>query len=198
MLVGVGPCGIALYLYLVGVYRTRGAALRYAAFNVVSVATTTGYANTDYNAWPIFAPLWMLFPCSFVSCSGSTGSGMKMVRAQILFKQIFRELAAHHPPAAAASGEAARRSRSSNRHRARGARVRVRVRRRASSSPTLLLAATGLDALTAFFGRSGIDQQHRPGLGGQVGPMSTYAVLSDFQIVGVARSSMLLGPARAR
>ena len=85
-------CGIALYLYLVGVYTDPWSALRFAAFNVVSVATTTGYANADYNAWPIFAPLWMLFLCSFVCCSGSTGSGMKMIRAQILFKQIFREL----------------------------------------------------------------------------------------------------------
>ena len=49
-----------------------GTALRFAAFNVVSIATTTGYANTDFNLWPIFAPLWMLFLCSFASCSSSS------------------------------------------------------------------------------------------------------------------------------
>ena len=40
-------------------------ALRYSAFNVVSIATTTGFANTDYALWPIFAPLWMLLPVQF-------------------------------------------------------------------------------------------------------------------------------------
>src|SRR3989442_93549 len=83
---------VAGYLVLTGVYEDFGTALRYSAFNVVSLATTTGYANTDYGQWPIFAPLLMLFLSSFASCSGSTGSGMKMIRAQILFKQIFREL----------------------------------------------------------------------------------------------------------
>ena len=91
---------VAGYLFLTGVYDDFGTALRYAAFNVVSIATTTGYANTDYGQWPIFAPLVMLFLSSFVSCSGSTGSGMKMIRAQILFKQIFRELLRTDPSAA--------------------------------------------------------------------------------------------------
>jgi trk system potassium uptake protein TrkH len=83
--------GVAAYLVWTQAYPDYATALRFAAFNVVSIATTTGYANTDFNLWPTFAPLWMLFLCSFVSCSGSTGGGMKMIRAQILFKQIFRE-----------------------------------------------------------------------------------------------------------
>jgi trk system potassium uptake protein TrkH len=36
-------------------------ALRYASFNTVSIATTTGFHNTDFNLWPAFAPMWMLF-----------------------------------------------------------------------------------------------------------------------------------------
>ena len=62
------------------VYRDRGEALRYATFNVVSIATTTGYASTDYNQWPIFAPVLMLFLCGFTTCAGSTGGGIKMIR----------------------------------------------------------------------------------------------------------------------
>src|SRR5688572_12128133 len=72
---------VAGYLLLTGVYEDFQTALRYAAFNVVSIATTTGYASTDFGQWPIFAPLVMLFLSSFASCSGSTGSGMKMIRA---------------------------------------------------------------------------------------------------------------------
>jgi trk system potassium uptake protein TrkH len=50
--------------------RLSRTALRHSAFNVVSIATTTGYASLDYNLWPFFAPLWMLFLCSFATSAG--------------------------------------------------------------------------------------------------------------------------------
>lgn len=65
--------GLAFYLWFVDVYTDPVAALRYATFNVVSVATTTGYSNTDYSLWPIFVPLLMLFLSGFCTSSGSTG-----------------------------------------------------------------------------------------------------------------------------
>jgi trk/ktr system potassium uptake protein len=182
-------CGIALYLFFVGVYPDPWVALRYAAFNVVSLATTTGYSSTDYNAWPIFAPLWMLFLCSFVSCSGSTGSGMKMIRAQILFKQIFRELLRIIHP------------RLQRPVKLSGLAVENRIVLAVLAYAfvyvsciilaTLLLTATGLDALTAFSAAVASINNTGPGLG-QVGPLSTYAVLSDFQI-WVCSFLMLLG-----
>ncbi len=42
--------GIAIYLEVQGVYPDFGTAFRHALFNVVSIATTTGYASVDYNA----------------------------------------------------------------------------------------------------------------------------------------------------
>ena len=56
---------------------------------------------------------------------------------------------------------------------------------------TLLLAATGLDVLTAFSASVASINNTGPGLG-QVGPMSTYAVLGDFQ-VWLCSFLMLLG-----
>mgnify|MGYP001060574028 CR=1 FL=1 len=53
--------GVAVFLLWREVYPDLETAARYAIFNVVSIATTTGYANTDYNQWPIFAPVLMLF-----------------------------------------------------------------------------------------------------------------------------------------
>jgi len=92
--------GIAVYLATLDVYPDFPTALRYSAFNVVSIATTTGFANTDFNLWPMFAPLWMLFLCSFATSAGSTGGGIKMIRAIILYKQVYRELVrAMHPSA---------------------------------------------------------------------------------------------------
>ena len=182
-------CGIALYLYWVGVYTDPWTALRYAAFNVVSVATTTGYANADYNAWPIFVPLWMLFLCSFVSCSGSTGSGMKMVRAQILFHQIFRELLRIIHPRVQRPVKLSGMAIENRIVLAVLAYVFVYVS--CIILATLLLAASGLDELTAFSAAVASINNTGPGLG-KVGPMSTYAVLSDPQI-WVCSFLMLLG-----
>ena len=182
-------CGIALYLYLTGVYSDPWSALRFAAFNVVSVATTTGYANADYNAWPIFAPLWMLFLCSFVSCSGSTGSGMKMIRAQILCKQIFRELLRIIHPRLQRPVKLSGMVIENRIVLAVLAYVFVYVS--CIVFCTLLLAATGLDLLTAFSAAVASINNTGPGLG-QVGPLSTYAVLSDVQI-WVCSFLMLLG-----
>ena len=56
------------------------------------LATSLGFATTDYAQWPLFAQLWILFLGSFVACSGSAGGGIKMIRAVVLYKQVSREL----------------------------------------------------------------------------------------------------------
>jgi trk system potassium uptake protein TrkH len=84
--------GISLYLWLNGVYASYPTALRYASLNLVSVATTTGYASADYNQWPAFAVFWMLFLVCITSSTGSTGNGIKMFRTLMLIQQSAREL----------------------------------------------------------------------------------------------------------
>lgn len=80
------------YLYLQQVYPTFEEALRYGLFQTVSIATTTGYANADFAAWPAFLPI-MLILMSFIGGSaGSTAGGMKMIRFVLLFKQGLREI----------------------------------------------------------------------------------------------------------
>lgn len=181
--------GIAAYLWLQGTYADPWTALRFAAFNVVSVATTTGYSNTDYNLWPAFAPLWMLFLCSFVSCSGSTGSGIKMIRAQILFKQIFRELLRIIHPRVLRPVKLAGLAVENRIVLAVLAYVFVYVS--CIVVATLLLCATNLDVLTAFSAVVASINNTGPGLG-QVGPASTFAVLSQPQM-WLCSFLMLLG-----
>src|SRR5258708_11107623 len=84
--------GVAYFLFANQVYPSFWTALRHSAFNVVSVATTAGFSGTDFNQWPIFAPVWMLFLCCFATCSGSTGGGIKMIRAELMVRQALREL----------------------------------------------------------------------------------------------------------
>jgi trk system potassium uptake protein len=187
--VAVSVLGIAAYLVWVGVYPDYATALRYAAFNVVSIATTTGYANADFNLWPIFAPLLMLFLCSFASCSGSTGSGMKMIRALILFKQIFRELLRIIHPRVTNPVKLGGQLVENNVVFAVLAYVFVYVS--CIIVFTLLLALSGADVVTAFSAAVVSLNNTGPGLA-QVGPASNYAVLNDFQ-TWVCSFGMLLG-----
>ncbi|GKT12819.1 MAG: trk/ktr system potassium uptake protein [Thiomicrorhabdus sp.] len=80
------------YLYLQQIYPTIEEAIRYGLFQTVSIATTTGFANTDFSVWPSFLPI-MLILMSFVGgCAGSTAGGMKTIRFVLLFKQGMREI----------------------------------------------------------------------------------------------------------
>ncbi len=68
------------------------AALRAALFEVVSIATTTGFATADFAQWPNMLP-FLLFLMAFVGgCAGSTGGGMKVIRVLLLSKQGIREV----------------------------------------------------------------------------------------------------------
>ena len=180
---------IAVYLAVMRVYPDFSQALRFALFNTVSIATTTGFANTDFNLWPIFAPLWMLFLSSFASCSGSTGGGMKMVRAQLLFRQGRRELVRLIHPAARLPVKLAGQVVPNNVIYAVLAFAYLYVF--AIIVMTLLMTASGLEFITAFSAVIASINNTGPGLN-EVGPATTYAVLTDFQ-TWICTIAMLLG-----
>jgi trk system potassium uptake protein TrkH len=85
---------VTLWLTLSGRY-VFGDALRLAAFNVVSVVTTTGFASTDYGAWGNVA-IGVFFGLMFVGgCTGSTTGGVKIFRYEVMAKLLqsyFRHL----------------------------------------------------------------------------------------------------------
>lgn len=65
----------------------------HGVFQVVSIATTTGFTTAEYFNWPGFLPVLLLFASFVGGCAGSTGGGMKVIRVLLLFKQGLRELA---------------------------------------------------------------------------------------------------------
>jgi trk system potassium uptake protein TrkH len=74
------------------IYHSIGDSIRYGAFQVVSILTTTGFATADYETWPAMSQV-ILFLCMFIGASaGSTGGGIKCLRIMILFKYCYREL----------------------------------------------------------------------------------------------------------
>ncbi len=74
------------------VYHEVGSALRFGAFQVVSIMTTTGYATADFEIWPHASQLILVLLMFFGGMAGSTGGGMKIVRVQILIKQGYCQL----------------------------------------------------------------------------------------------------------
>jgi trk system potassium uptake protein TrkH len=189
LVMGASIVGLTLYLMPFDIYDNAWTALRYVAFHCISLATSLGFATTDYSAWPMFAQLWILFMGSFYACSGSTGGGIKMMRAIILYKQVFREiLRAMHPRVVQP----------------------VRLGRQVVSDPvlhavlafsfvymaiivtmTLVLSASGLELVTAFSAVVATLNNIGPGLGA-VGPTGNFSVLTDFQ-TWVCSFAMVLG-----
>ncbi len=180
---------LAVLLWLRDYYLDFPTALRYAAFNTVSMATTLGFANDDFGNWPFFAGLWLMFLCSFSTSAGSTGGGIKMMRAILLYKQVYRELQLLiHPHA------------------------QIPLRLGETLIPNKIIFAvlaylfiyvasiiilsfvmsfSGLDVLTGFTAIIATINNAGPGLG-QVGPSTTFASLTDFQ-TWVCTFAMLLG-----
>ena len=92
VIIGISTLGVALYIWLHGVYPSFWTALRHTAFNLVSIATDCGFVSQDYAAWPMFAPMVILMLSCYCANTGSTGGGIKMFRTLVLFRQAQREL----------------------------------------------------------------------------------------------------------
>jgi trk system potassium uptake protein TrkH len=180
---------IAVFLAWNQVYPDFGTAFRHALFNTVSIATTTGYASVDYNQWPIFAPVLMLLLCCFATCAGSTGGGIKMIRAIILHKQALREFTRILHP------------RVINPVHIGGQVIENNVIFAVLAFMliwggsvivfTMLLLFSGLDVISAFTAVIASINNTGPGLN-QVGPATNYASLNDFE-TWVCTFAMLIG-----
>jgi trk system potassium uptake protein TrkH len=70
----------------------EGWVFRDAAFNVIAVLSTTGFATVDFGQWPPFC-LVLLFGLMFVGAmGGSTGGGFKIARAVVVVKHAASEV----------------------------------------------------------------------------------------------------------
>ncbi|MBR3824613.1 MAG: TrkH family potassium uptake protein [Lachnospiraceae bacterium] len=74
------------------IYGSAEETIRHAFFQVGSIITTTGYATTDFNTWPMLSKTILVMLMFIGACAGSTGGGIKVSRITILFKTIRKEL----------------------------------------------------------------------------------------------------------
>jgi len=83
---------VSASLYSERAYSGVGESLRYGAFQVASILTTTGYATADFDAWPALAQLTLFALMFFGGCAGSTGGGIKIVRVITMFRLALNEM----------------------------------------------------------------------------------------------------------
>lgn len=88
----IGAFGITLQIR--GNYVNLSEAIHDAAFQMVSIMTTTGFTTKDFNVWPMFSKALLIFAMIIGACAGSTGGGIKVSRLMILWRNLKREI--HH------------------------------------------------------------------------------------------------------
>ncbi|OIP18127.1 MAG: potassium transporter Trk [Comamonadaceae bacterium CG2_30_57_122] len=152
--------------------------VRAAVFHVVSLATTTGYAAQDYARWPVFAPVFLLSLGCYVSCAGSTGGGIKMVRMILLFKRAKRELVRAVHPSIVNPVTLGRTVIAPQVMASVVAFMLIYIA--VLVGLTMLMLLSELDIVTAFSAVVATLNNIGPGLG-SVGPAANFGVLNDFQ-----------------
>ncbi len=83
---------VSLYLMNVGQYQSVFEAFRYGVFQSVSMATTTGFASSDFSQWAFMLPVLLIFSSFVGGCAGSTGGGIKVVRVLLMLKLAAKEI----------------------------------------------------------------------------------------------------------
>ncbi len=156
---------------------TPSDAVRYAAFNVVSVMTGTGYATTDYGAWGAYAVTVFFFTMFIGGCAGSTSCGVKIFRVHVLWAAAeaeVRRLTLPHGVFTPRYGG-----------RPLGEDVISSVTSFLFlflilfAALSFALALMGLDPLTAISASATALANVGPGLGDVVGPSGSFASLPD-------------------
>lgn len=179
----------AISINIYPIYENVSEALRYAAFQVSSIITTTGFATADFNLWPTFSKGILLILMLVGACAGSTGGGFKVSRIIILIKAIKREFT-HllHPRTVKVIRYEGKKLDEQTTHSVLTYLAIYSICLLATSLVLFIEPfdiETSLSAAVACFNNIG------PGLGG-VGPVESYAAYSGFSKV-VLSFAMLLG-----
>ena len=166
-----------------------GDAVRHAAFQVGTVMSTTGYATTDFNQWPIFSKAIIFILMFMGGCAGSTAGGFKCARVILLIKKTRREVKKLLHP------------RSVNTVRFEGKSIENQLISSVSSyltvyiliycAVTLIISLDGFDIETNISAATACFNNIGPGLSA-VGPAANYAAFSPFSKL-ILSVTMLFG-----
>lgn len=190
ILVLLGSClFLILWQFFINEFPLLEASLD-VSFNVVSIVTTTGFITKDYGSWGALPMIFFFFLMFVGGCTGSTAGGIKIFRFQVLFRVASIHLKLLRRP--------------------HGIFIPSYNGKPISESIILsvltffalygvsfallsgLLAALGVDFITALSGAATALGNVGPGLGPLIGPDGTYAPLGE-TAKWVLTGAMILG-----
>ena len=166
-----------------------GSALRFASFNVLSVGTSTGFANADTAIWPHAARMLLLLFTLQCACAGSTSGGIKVDRVLLSIKSVIRRTKQIMRPRAVVplrfNGEVVKDRFGDH------AVIYILLYIGIVTAGALSLSLLGTDLTEAFSGAAAAMGNVGPGLGG-VGSLGNYAhipgagkwILSGLMLLG--------------
>ena len=167
---------LASWLDLSGAYPFLKA-LRFSAFNVVSIVTTTGYETANYAVWGGFAVMLFFFLTFVGGCTGSTAGGIKVFRFDVLFIVALRQLRQLAFPHAVYPNRYGDRVLSDE--VAAAVMSFFFVFLTAVVGLAAALGALGLDFITSISGAATAIANVGPGLGPVIGPVGNFKPLPD-------------------
>lgn len=175
------------YLYGTHYYGDIGKDFLQAGFQVVSIATSTGFTTASFAEWPLFLPVLLIFVSFMGGCASSTAGGLKVIRVLLLFKQGVRVLRQLVHPRALITVRIG--GRPLDRHVIEGIWGFFSAYVLCFVTGMLALMAFGLDQVTAFSAMAACINNLGPGLG---------EVAANFQSLGdgpkwILSLAMLLG-----
>lgn len=175
---GALAIGVALVTFNVYGHPFLGWAesLRYAAFQVISLGTSTGFATTDSAIWPPFAQLVMIFFTLQCACAGSTSGGIKVDRIVIFWKGLLRRITMTRHPRAVITPKMDGVAVDSDMLEASFLYITLYIGIVFVSS--VILTALGVDILSAFSGSAATMGNVGPGFG-MVGSVSNFSQIPD-------------------
>ncbi|MCD6153290.1 MAG: TrkH family potassium uptake protein [Syntrophobacterales bacterium] len=74
------------------IFEDIGQSIRYAAFQAISILTTTGFTTDNFNEWPALSKIILLLLMFIGGSAGSTGGSIKCLRILLILKHSYMEL----------------------------------------------------------------------------------------------------------
>lgn len=152
-------------------------ALRYSAFNVTSIVTSTGFVSADYLQWGAFAATAFIVFSLTGGCTGSTSGSIKIYRWQIVFAQLKRAFITTTEPNRMVPLKIGNSVVGSQ----IGFSIFIFLAAYSLSVVvlTLLVALHGIDFATSFSAVIACITNVGPGIGNIIGPSGNYSSLPD-------------------
>lgn len=167
-----------------------GDAITEAAFNTVSIITTTGFATADYSAWGTLAAVLFFIFMFIGGCTGSTTGGIKILRYEIMASTIIQHVRQTVYPHIVRPVRYAGRAIGNDQVVSVG--VFIFLYFAVFAAIAIFFSITGLDLITSFSAAASAIGNIGPGLGDDIGPAGMYAAFTDPQKL-VFTFTMVLG-----